>query len=424
MGGLFQTRVAHCTYISKQLALVVLGSDAFANASEKCFNLMSRSSSILYLSSNLVATPRANSTATRANLNWAITSWLKDNSDQNTQIWIWVFADGYGLYHRPRSEYYSESWMLDGGRPETNSDEGPEITEATLNVDVNKDGSIDGNTWIGVDECFALQTLLGEELVWDDDLSQWCSVANYRSMIVFMSTCKTPDALASCYGAGFIDDLSAPRRVIISPTNETYPSWANHTTGVGWFEDLFMDALTPGTKAWGEACNLIGDESEAYPFVTSILEAFIYARENDMARMVVRNPSGDPIKDPFRNIYYNFFEIDETPWLDDGGNFLPTFRNEMDLGLNVEGYDTNDGALAMYTWLEPWRYIGSRIEDTNTDWIVDIFDLSTASSSMGCVYPQEWTSTASIGDVNKDNTVDIFDIVGIALVFGWHGNPP
>lgn len=416
-----QICVVKGTCISKRLALIVLGSDLFVNASEKCFNLMSMWSSfeILYLSSNLSITPRANMTANRANLNWALTTWLKNNSNQSTQIWIWVFSDGYGLFHRPPSAFFAESWKIDGGRPEVNSDEGAEITEDLINIDVNGDGSIGSDTWVGVDENLVLQTPMGEEIIWDDELSQWLTGINYENMIVFMSTCKVPNASASCYGGGFIDDLSAPRRIIISPTNETYYSWANESTGIGWFENLFMDALTPGTPAWAGACDLVVDESRACWGVTSILEAFMYARDHDMARMAVRNPSGNVMDDPWRNVYSRFFEIDESPWLDDGGNFLPTFKNGVDIGAGSGGYDTGDGELAEYNWLAPSRYDGSCIEDVNTDSCVDIFDLSTAASAFGSSYPQKWSSTASLADLNLDNKVDIFDVVPIAIKFGW-----
>jgi hypothetical protein len=433
--GFGQTmRFAKGTSVSKYLSIIVLGSDQFANASEQCFSLMSRwhEYRILYLSSNLSITPRANMIANKSSLSWALTSWLKNNSNASTQVCLWIFSHGCGLYHHPSSTIApQEYWELEGGRAEANSDEGPEITEYLIGKDINGDGRISNTTWAGVDEGIILSSSIGTETVWDDELNQWLESVTYRRLIIFMSTCRSPVALengtACCFGGGFIDDLSAPRRIIITPTNETYPAWVNRTTGIGWFEQPFMDALTPGTQAWNEACDLVSEESNACPGVTSFLEAFIYARLSDKARIAVRNPSGNPYEDPWRRIYPGSFEIDESPWLDDGGNFKPTFANGTDVDdlAKIIGWDAGDEQLAMYTWLLPSRYQNSILADVNTDWKVDTIDLSKTSSLCGRAYwipgfAYKWSSLASLVDVNQDNRVDIQDVARIAAKYGWH----
>jgi hypothetical protein len=252
-------------------------------------------------------------------------------------------------------------------------------------------------------------------------------------MMIFMSTCRDPDASENeteyCYGGGFIDDLSAPRRIIITPTNETYRAYVNKTTQVGWFEEEFMNALTPGTQAYQQACDLVSEESDARPGVTSFLEAFIYARMHDMGRIAVRNPSGRMNDDPWKGKYQRWWEIDESPWLDDGGNFKPNFVNGTDIdSFSKEwGWDAGDSYLAMYTWLYPSRYRNSIDEDVNTDWKVDVTDVSMASHNFGSYwesrYYYRWCSKASLVDIcNTDQfyKVDVQDLARISRKYGWH----
>lgn len=135
----------------------MLGSDEFVNASERCYNLISKWTEyeILYLSSNLSITPRANLTANRINLEWALTSWLNERDTPDTQVLIWIFSHGLGLYrHSPLFHGDEEHWELKGNltAAEVNSDEQNEITESltwrdsdrngikdTLGLDVNGD---------------------------------------------------------------------------------------------------------------------------------------------------------------------------------------------------------------------------------------------------------------------------------------------
>jgi hypothetical protein len=431
-----EKQIARGTFISKCLSIIVLGSSEFVNSSEKCFDLVSRWGcyDILYLSANLSITPRANMTANSTNFQWALTNWLVNNSNPDSQVWIWIFSHGVGLHHH--SPFYSgdeERWELYAPiiAAKAGSNECSEITEALIwwdsngdgfvdkqGLDVNGDGIISNATWVGIDEGFCLNSISGDETIWDDDYRQWLNGTSYRRMVIFMSTCQTPETeneTASCFSGGLIDDLSAPRRIIITCTNETYYGWANETTGIGWFAEPFMNALYPGSLAWNEACGEDG--------ISSVLEAFIYARQHDTARMVVRNPSGDPYQDPWRSIYTNWREIDECPWMDDGGNFLPNFINGTDFGVNESGYDSGDGELARYTWYHPNAYSGC-VEDINDDGTVDMVDIRMAASRFGYEYPQKWDSTASLADINEDNLVDMKDIRQIAKKFGWTKPPP
>jgi hypothetical protein len=416
--------IGNSTLVSKSLALIVMGAEEFAGASERCFNLMSSpwaGCEILYLSTNLSRTPRANMTADRANLHLALTSWLNSSSTSATQVSIWVFCHGLGLHHHSPLYQTDEEWWstrVGGGRPNLCS--GPEITEYLIDEDVNGDGVKSNTTWVGVDNgiCFNLPS--GTEIVWDDELRDWLVGVNCRRMMIYIGACRSIDApeneTGSCYGGGFIDDLSAPRRVIISPTNETYYSYYNDTTGIGFFAGPFMDALTPNSQAWNDSCNSIDSDG-----VTSVLEAYEYSYNHDLARKAVRNPSGVPENDPWRQCYGDVGarSRDESPWLDDGGNFLPTFMNGTDVGVGLYGYDSADGELARYTWLASMRY--SRcVEDINDDQKVDGTDVSWAASCFCYCYPVQWSSRASLADVNCDNKVDGRDISQIARKFGWH----
>jgi hypothetical protein len=374
---------------------------------------------VLYLSTNLSLTPRANMTANRTNLQWALTSWLNSSSIPDTQVWIWIFSHGVGLFHYSPLLYgESESWTVDGGRAEMNSDEGPEITEYLIDKDVDGDGVRSNTTWVGVDEGLCLSSPGGLETVWDDEFRDWLAGVRYRRMVIYIGTCRSVGAseneTESCFGGGFIDDLSAPRRIIISSTNETYWGWYDPTTGIGYFEGPFMDALTVHTQAWNDSCDSIDSDG-----VTSVLEAYKYAYDHDLARKAVRNPSGDPGNDPWRDVYCNWLEVDECPWLDDGGNSFPTFMNGTDVGVGPYGYDSGDGELARYTWLVSGRYSGC-VEDVNDDLKVDGEDVALATLCFGCGYPGYWSSTASLADVNEDNKVCGKDIGQIALKFGWH----
>jgi hypothetical protein len=351
-------------------------------------------------------------TANRTNLQYALANWLNSSSTPDTQVWIWIFCHGAGLFHHSPLYYTDpEWWSLEMGRVEENSDEGSEINEVFIG------GS---NRMVGIDEGLYLSPSSGGEIIWDDEFKDWLRGVNYGRMVIFIGACRSVEAseneTGSCFGGGFIDDLSAPRRIIISPANETYYSYFNFTTGMGYFVGPFMDALTVYSQAWNESCDSIDVDG-----ATSVLEAYEYAYNHDLARKAVRDPSGDPNNDPWKSIYGDIGarSRDESPWLDDGGNFLPTFANGTDVGVGLYGYDSGDGGLASHTWLVPGRYTGCT-EDVNDDGKVDIIDVLEVAQTYGCGYPSTWWSRASCTDVNHDNKVDIKDVLMTAKQYGWH----
>jgi hypothetical protein len=84
------TRFGNCTFVSKNLAIVVLCSSLYRNASERCLDLISHWEvgntiyDVMYLSADLSLTPRANMTANSTALQWALTDWLGNNSNQDS----------------------------------------------------------------------------------------------------------------------------------------------------------------------------------------------------------------------------------------------------------------------------------------------------------------------------------------------------
>jgi hypothetical protein len=411
------TRFGNCTFVSKNLAIVVLCSSLYRNASERCLDLISHWEvgntiyDVMYLSADLSLTPRANMTANSTALQWALTDWLGNNSNQDSQVYIWIFGDGVGLYHQPPQPGIEEYWSVqDPTSVEYNSDEGPEITEFLIGY-----GSKSNTTWVGVEEGICLSSTTGNETVWGDDLQQWLQSTNYRRMMVYISSCSSPEAsdnATHCFSGGLIDDLSAPRRIIITCTNETYTSWYDPATGIGFFDAPFMDALDPGTAAWNASCGSDG--------VTSVLEAYLYAYQHDQARKALRT-NGGTIPDPWQVVYPKWWRLaDESPWLDDGGNFLPTFKNGADANASSFGYDQGDNQTAMYTWPFPPAYSGCKA-DVNDDGTVDGSDMIIAARTFGYGYPHpQWSSSASLADITEDNAVDGADLIIIARNFGWH----
>jgi len=186
--------------------------------------------------------------------------------------------------------------------------------------------------------------------------------------------------------------------------------WYDTHTNQSYFSREFINALDPTSPAWNIASRLLDDDN-----TTSIEEAYIYAYDHDMARKYVRTEGGT-IPDPFIDKYGSGWAklMDESPWIDDGGNFLPTFKNRTD----VKNSDPAEGFLAEYTWLDISRYSGC-VEDVNDDFKVDLIDLYMTSQNFGCLYPANWNSQCSLVDINEDNHIDLIDYFAIALMYGW-----
>jgi len=406
------------TYVSKYWAVIVCGSSEFQPDPERLYNVLMDSynfDGILYLSVN-TSNPNVNLETTHANLKYALKDWL-NQSTADDLIFIFIETHGGG-YRRNTPECYGDELKPaffpdteDSGWAEIDSDEGFEFTEAHIQEDVNGDGEISDTTWVGTDEYLSLDPASGTETVWDDEVRYWLSCLQYRRLITFIGACRAPsNKTEACFSGGFIDDLSAPRRIIITSSNETYWSWYERETGQHYFGREFINALDPTNSAWELASNLVDEDG-----ATSILEAYFYAYNHDMARKYVRTEAGT-VPDPFIEKYTPYLAklMDESPWFDDGGNFLPTFKNGTDVG---DG-DFQDGYLARCTWLAKERY-SSCVEDVNDDYRVDLTDVFLAARNYGCFFPGNWDSQCSLVDINEDNEIDLKDYMAIALMFGW-----
>lgn len=257
----------------------------------------------------------------------AITNWLKNHSGPNDTIFMYFASHGGG--------YDSDQQQLMGGIAHVGDpDEGNETLEEHLldpmpphePIDVNND--TDTSDWVGVDETIILKGKMpnhGPQIrplldYSDDQLADDLSCLDYETLI-FIGM--------GCYLGGLIDDISDPNRIIMTATNETCAARSDRDDdGFSEWTESFQDAL------YGEEMNWSGSElvhtgipvnaDENEDDHVSMWEAWNYTWYHDDARL-----SGD-----------------ETPWLDDNGNGLPTYKNEMEYGTP---YD--NGTLADKVWL-------------------------------------------------------------------------
>ncbi|MDH5771272.1 MAG: hypothetical protein OEZ25_08300, partial [Candidatus Bathyarchaeota archaeon] len=202
-------------------------------------------------------------------------------------------------------------------------------------------------TWVGVDECIYLSAG-SDHYYYDDELKQDLDAINYGTLIVMFQACVTESG--TCFSGGFIDDLSADNRIIITSSNETSYSWKDQdyhhgdSDGFSEFSEAFIDALYGWNTTMIGTGDRIKEENEVDADFdnnghVSIWEAWEYAWNHDDARLAVRTENGavpDPWNEPYK---------DETPWLDDNGNGLPTYKDGDQL-------DPTDGNLAAKTYLK------------------------------------------------------------------------
>jgi hypothetical protein len=247
----------------------------------------------------------------------AAMEWLASVSDYNDNVFIYFSCHGGGAYKNGTRE---------GGIIDTEGDEHAEFQDCN-------------GTWFGVDECIWLTNV---ESYTDDELRMDLSNITCGQMTVLLSACVSGNQ--TCFSGGFIDDLSAPNRVIITSSNETTESWGDLDDllgvedGFSEFDEGFFDAL------WGCDTYFIGglivnitdrpvnadynaDGSVSYQ------EAYRWAFEHDDARWAVRTNNGtvaDPL-DAIENLWG--CEVDESPWMDDDGDGLPTFKAGHDIFL-------------------------------------------------------------------------------------------
>jgi len=255
--------------------------------------------------------------STKENVRSAI-AWLSTVSDSNDNIFIYFVCHGAGAF---------QNGTLDkGAEIDIDGDEGLEYYNCTT------------GEWFGVDECLKVygDACGYDELYWDDELKQDLSNVTYGQMVVLIQSCVIGNQ--TCFSGGFIDDLSGPDRVIITAANETYFSWGDIDSylgvqdGFSEFSEGFFDALYGydtrmdfGDIQRGEPVNAdFNNDGEI-----SISEAWQYAYEHDDARWSVRTLNGT-IEDPLGEFGEG---VDESPWMDDNGDGLPTFKAGYDIFL-------------------------------------------------------------------------------------------
>jgi hypothetical protein len=174
-----------------------------------------------------------------------------------------------------------------------------------IGVDVNGDG--DQNDWVGYDESMAVSG----GTYWDDELADDLSALQYSRLIFIKQGCIDPPALKkaqelfvlhgcnafdgvnlSCFSGGIIDDISAPDRIIMTVTNETWYSYGASDDAYSCWSGPFMNALH-GEKThsynWG-GCIFNEDPIQGVDADVnndehvSMKEAWDYAGDHDIAR--------------------------------------------------------------------------------------------------------------------------------------------
>jgi len=369
---------------------------------------------------------------TKANIRRAFTQWLTARSTENDIVFIYVMAHGWGMSTRQPyfgsliynvTDYPDMTWL------DLNGDEGNEMNEAwLLNMsaffyrgfieygwDVNRDGDTDD--WVGIDEFMALQDVTGNytgERYWDDEVAEDLSAIQCGTMVFVWMGCRSPNSTEHCFSGGIIDDLSAPNRIIMTPTNETCPAWRKFDLipppPMGT-PDVYYPGTVYNTSFWGEQfISALGRNATEADInkdgKVSMKEAYDFAWEHDLAR---------------QGFYYwedggmdaRIIRVSETPWLDDNGNGLPTFREGHDV------LDLTDGALANET------DFGKPFKDPDIDrnGVINIFDVGWTAKAyeaqridgkywhnQPCFYCPHNPNT----DIDDDGSVTILDIARVA----------
>jgi len=254
--------------------------------------------------------------ATKENVRSKITTWFWFQVDEDDILLIY-FATHGGGFNGTSFDAAGNPMLEEGARIDKSGDE-------TL------EHQYPNGTWFGVDECIYLSAGT-DHYYYDDELKQDLDAINYGTLIVMFQACITENG--TCFSGGFIDDLSADNRIIITSSNETSYSYKDSDRdGFSEFSEAFIDALygwnTTVCPPW-EDPDRIKEENEVDADFdnnghVSIWEAFQYALANDDA----------------------YLQGLETPWLDDNGNKLPTYKDGEDQ------LDSNDGNLAAKTYLK------------------------------------------------------------------------
>jgi hypothetical protein len=256
---------------------------------------------------------------------WAITEWLQTRSTENDIIFIFFAIHGTG---------HNNSYAVF----DADGDEGSEVRETTIGIDVNGDGNVTDD-WVGIDEAFITGKSGGDyESYTDDDLAMDLTVLNY-SKLIFATT--------ACFSGGFIDDLNATNRIVMTADSETDPASRAYTgRKMSPWACNFMDSLHGEVMRWNYTTKQLihtGIEVDAdanNDTQISLFEAWNYSWYNNPARL-----NGEDV-----------------PWIDDNGNGHPTYKNETYAPSEIDEYgDGSDGSLANETYL-PRRYCNLTVE--------------------------------------------------------------
>jgi len=323
--------------------------------------------------------------STKQNVQWTIREWLPAHSDGDDIVFIYFSCHGGGFNNTFDGD---GNPTLEGGRiDDVGGDEGNEH-------------QYPNGTWFGVDENVWIYGFENPEYYWDDELADDLSLVSYGSLTVMFQACKTENA--SCFSGGFIDDLSGPNRIIITASNETNYSWGDigeDSDGLSEFSEGFFDALYGYntevdrggvTIDWEHPINA---DFDGNGFV-SMQEAFTWAYEHDDARWVIGHNIDPETGEP----------IDESPWIDCDGDWLPTYENGTDV------LDTDQhSAVAYLDWI---------IGDIDNNGFVEMMDYWYMDQAFGSkTGDPDWNPRC---DLNCDGWVEMTDYWLLSLHYGEH----
>lgn len=296
----FITTVSAVPGIDKRWAIIMCGYLQFQPDCQYMYDMIKPFDGIYYITGNHADPRMSHPYPCKETLKLAIRDWLAERSDGDDLVFIYISSHGGG-YNPTNHTIAASKWEL-------NSDEGEEIRETDVGIDFNGVNGLEDDVWAGVDENIWFEGVEEDpideqwnQLYWDDDAKEdldWLAANGKYGKLVFFSQ--------SCFGGGFIRDLSGENRIIISACNETTPAYGyreNEDSPLvrGYFGRTFIDALN--LDGGFDEADVDGDS------LLSVLEAYQYAYNHDEARI------------------WGW----ETPQLDDNGDGVS---------------DSNDGSLA------------------------------------------------------------------------------
>jgi len=353
---------------------------------------------ITWLHANPKLNTDINGTATEENVRQAITGWLNSSSDEDDFVFIYLNAHGGGF----NNTYKEGKPRIGGGRIDESGDE---------HLDGWEEHECPNGTRFSVDECLQL----GDDWAppqnytkyWDDQLKDDLSKITCGTLVILFQACKSENG--TCYSGGFIDDLSASNRIIVTASNETSYSYHQKLPefpdddGFSEFSEHFFDALCGYNTTFGGGILILEEEVDAdfdRNGHVSIREAFNYTLQHD--RMYLAGL--------------------ESPWYDDDGDGFPTFANGTDI------LDDDQGGLGARTYLD-WI-----VGDIDEDGEVDVFDKVLVGEAFGATYnatdkmfwhgPPDFPESCPYcphtnrTDLNNDGIIDLFDKVLVGVNFG------